>query len=83
MVVGNEESQNNSDIEEYPNSEAELLSEVYSEEETELRKICKREFAADEIYEDYDPKDLKYISGHELRSVLEVKRKAEEKEENE
>ena len=55
-------------------------SEVDSEEEMELRKICTRDFSIDEKYEDYDPKDLKYIYGCEL-SLIKEKRKAQEKDE--
>ena len=82
-VASNEKSQNSSQSKEVKftqESKAEILSEVDSEEETELRKICARDFSIDEKYEDYDPKDLKYIYGHEL-SLIKEKRKAQEKEE--
>ena len=48
-----------------------------------MRKICDREFLADEKYEEYDPKDLKYIYGHELRSVLKQRKAVEATKSNE
>ena len=50
-------------------------SDVNSEEEVELRKICEREFTVNEKYDDYDPKSLKYIYGYELSLVKQKKKK--------
>ena len=75
-LEGNDKDNTGVDFEDCGN----LDSEVDSEEEMELRKICARDFSIDEKYEDYDPKDLKYIYGHEL-SLIKEKRKAQEKEE--
>ena len=54
-------------------------SEVNSEDEAILRKICNREFTVDEKYEEYEPKVLKSIYAFELSLIKQNKKKIKKK----
>ena len=64
--------------EESDNSDDSENSEVNSDEEVELRKICNRYFSLGEKYEDYNPKVLKEIYGFELKLAKRVRKVKED-----